>query len=147
MNRLERALAVALDAYEGQEDKAGAAYIRHPLRVMHAMETDDERIVALLHDVVEDSPYTLADIEAEFGKEIREAVDALTHRKQQDESYQEFVSRCEANSLARRVKLADIEDNMDLTRLDELTEDILERQEKYHKAHQRLTEASSEWLR
>lgn len=132
MNDLERALAIAVDAYAGQTDKAGETYVRHPLRVMHEMDTDTERIVAVLHDVVEDSDYTLADIEDQFGPDIRDAIDALT--KREGESYAAFIDRTVENELARKVKLADIEDNMDLTRLDSVNESILEKQATYHKA-------------
>jgi GTP pyrophosphokinase len=134
---LERAIDIALDAYAGQTDKAGATYIRHPLRVMEAMDTETERIVAVLHDVVEDSDYTLADIEAAFGETVRDAVDALT--KRDDEAYlDEFIPRAAANDIARKVKRADIEDNMDLTRLPEIDDDILAKQATYHRALQEL---------
>nr|WP_284438578.1 HD domain-containing protein [Halomicroarcula laminariae] len=134
---MERAIEIAVDAYAGQTDKAGATYIRHPLRVMEAMETETERVVAVLHDVVEDSEYTLADIEAEFDEQIRDAVDALT--KRDGEAYlEEFIPRAAANDIARSVKRADIEDNMDLTRLDEVTDDILAKQATYHEALQEL---------
>ncbi len=136
MNDLERAIELAVDAYAGQTDKAGTTYIRHPLRVMQQMDTEQERIAAVLHDVVEDASYTLDDIEDEFGTTIRDAVDALT--KRDSESYQEFAARAAANDIARTVKIADIEDNMDLTRLSEIDEDILAKQAEYHEAWQRL---------
>ena len=136
MNDLERAIALAVDAHAGQTDKAGATYIRHPLRVMRHMETPQERVVAMLHDVVEDTEYTPAMIEDEFDEEIRDAVEALT--KRDGESYSDFVERAAANDLARKVKIADIEDNMDLTRLSEVSEKTVERQVKYHKARQQL---------
>ena len=143
MNDLERAIDIAVDAYAGQTDKAGETYIRHPLRVMQAMSTDRERVVALLHDIVEDSEYTLDEIEQEFSAEVRDAVDALT--KREGEPYQEFVERAGEIPTARRVKIADIEDNMDLTRLDEVSESSLERQRKYHRAwsHLRAIDDSS----
>lgn len=136
MDNLERAIALAVDAHAGQIDKAGATYIRHPLRVMSQMETPQERVVAVLHDVVEDTEYTPAMIEDEFYKEIRDAVEALT--KQDGESYSDFVKRAAANDIARKVKIADIEDNMDLTRLSEVSEKTIERQVKYHRARQQL---------
>ena len=136
-NDLERAIEIALDAYAGQTDKAGATYIRHPLRVMERMDSETERVVAVLHDVVEDSEYTLAEIEAEFNAEIREAVDALTKREG-EEYLDDFIPRAVANDIARKVKRADIEDNMDLTRLPELNEHILEKQSVYHQALQQL---------
>lgn len=136
MNDLERAIDLAVDAYAGQTDKANETYIRHPLRVMGEMDTEMERVVAILHDIVEDADYTLDDIEREFGSNIRNAVDALTKRK--EESYMEFVERAAANPIARKVKIADIEDNMDLTRLDSVNESVLEKQETYHEAWIRL---------
>lgn len=141
MNDLERAIALAVDAHAGQTDKAGATYIRHPLRVMRQMETPQERVVAVLHDVIEDTEYTPAMIEDEFHEEIRDAVEALT--KRDGESYSDFVERAAANDLAREVKIADIEDNMDLTRLSEVSEKTVERQVKYHKARQQLRDKDS----
>lgn len=136
MNNLERAIALAVDAHAGQTDKAGKTYIRHPLRIMQQMETPQERVVAMLHDVVEDTEYTPAMIEEEFGEEIRDAIVRLT--KQDGESYFEFVERASANDLAQKVKIADIEDNMDLTRLSEVSEKTVERQMTYHRALQQL---------
>lgn len=136
MNDLERAIELAVTAHTGETDKAGATYIRHPIRVMQQMDTEEERVAAVLHDVVEDASYTLDDIEDEFGATIRDAVDALT--KRDDESYQEFAARAAANDIARTVKIADIEDNMDLTRLSELDDELLEKQTEYHEAWQRL---------
>lgn len=137
MNDLERAIEIALDAHAEQEDKAGETYIRHPLRVMKAMDTETERIVAVLHDVVEDSDYDLEGIEDEFGSEVRTAVAALTKRDG-DDYLDDFIPRAADNDLARKVKRADLMDNMDLTRLSEVTDDILEKQAKYHAALQQL---------
>lgn len=116
MNDLKQAISIALDAHTEQTDKADETYIRHPLRVMVQMDTDTERIVAVLHDVVEDSEYNLDQIEERFGVDIRDAVDALTQRD--SESYSEFVDRTAENPSTRRVKIADIEDNMDVTHLE-----------------------------
>jgi (p)ppGpp synthase/HD superfamily hydrolase len=137
MNDIERAIEIALDAHAGQEDKADATYIRHPLRVMQAMDTETERIVAVLHDVVEDSEYELADIEDEFGQEVRAAVAALTKRDG-DDYLDDFIPRAAKNDIARIVKRADLKDNMDLTRLSEVTDDDLEQQAEYHAALQQL---------
>lgn len=136
MNGLEQAINIAVEAHADQTDKAGATYIRHPLRVMHQMDTEQERIVAVLHDVVEDTDYSLEKIETEFGAEIRDAVDALT--KREGESYTAFIERAAENELACNVKLADIEDNMDLTRLPEVSDDILSKQQEYHEAWKHL---------
>jgi GTP pyrophosphokinase len=135
--KLERAIELAASAHAGQTDKAGATYIRHPLRVMEQMDTENERIAAVLHDVVEDTRCDLSTIENEFGSEIREAVAALT--KQDDEEYQEFVERAATNEIARKVKRADIEDNMDLTRLSELDQATVDKQKQYHEAWQKLS--------
>jgi guanosine-3',5'-bis(diphosphate) 3'-pyrophosphohydrolase len=137
MNDLERAIEIAVDAYAGQTDKAGETYIRHPLRVMEQMDTKTERVVAVLHDVVEDSAYTLADIEDAFDAEVRDAVDALTKRDKED-YLDEFIPRVAGNDIARTVKRADVEDNMDLTRLSEVNQAVLDKQAVYHRALQRL---------
>ncbi|MCY1416766.1 Bifunctional (p)ppGpp synthase/hydrolase relA [compost metagenome] len=116
MSTLERAIAVAARAHEGQRDKAGVAYILHPLRVMLRVDTTEQRIVAVLHDVLEDSPMTLADLAREgFPLKILAAVNALSRRP--GENYQAFVERLADDPLAKAVKLADIEDNSDLSRL------------------------------
>ncbi|MDD1015745.1 GTP pyrophosphokinase [Pseudomonas rubra] len=116
MSTLERAIAVAARAHEGQHDKGGAAYILHPLRVMLRVSTPEQRIVAVLHDVLEDSPLTLSDLAREgFALKILAAVQALSRRD--DESYQDFVVRLGHDPLARVVKLADLADNSDLSRI------------------------------
>lgn len=139
MNDLERAIRLATDAYAGQTDKAGATYIRHPLRVMGEMNTETERVVAVLHDVVEDADYDLEEIETEFGTTVRDAVDALTKREK--ESYDEAIDRAAANPIARRVKRADLEDNMDVRRLDDIDEATQQRLAKYHRSWRRLQES------
>jgi len=138
MNDLEQAIDIALSAHTGDTDKAGATYIRHPLRVMEQMDSETARIVAVLHDVVEDSEYELQDIEKEFGSEVGDAVGALTKRDDNEAYLEEFIPRCAQNEIARRVKQADIKDNMDLTRLSDVSEETGQRQVKYHRALQRL---------
>ena len=103
---------------------------------MQAMETNQERVVALLHDVVEDSEYRLADIEGGLSTEIRDAVEALT--KREGESYTVFIDRVMENYLVRRVKIQDIEDSMDLRRVNDVDEATLRRRAKYHRAWRRL---------
>jgi (p)ppGpp synthase/HD superfamily hydrolase len=133
MSTLERAIVIAAEAHSGQRDKAGACYILHPLRVMSRMTTDEERIVAVLHDVVEDTGWTIERLRAEgFDQRILDAVDAMTHRA--GEAYDEFVDRAGRNAIARRVKLADLEDNADLSRIAEPTEKDHQRVAKYRKA-------------
>jgi (p)ppGpp synthase/HD superfamily hydrolase len=137
MSTLDEALAIAVQAHRGQVDKAGEPYILHPLRVMMRLSTPDERIVAVLHDVVEDSPTTLDDLRAAgFADATVRAVDHLTRRD--DETYEAFIERAEQDPIARRVKLADLEDNMTITRLQTLDERAVERLGRYMRAYQRL---------
>ncbi|MBF0425608.1 MAG: HD domain-containing protein [Magnetococcales bacterium] len=113
---LELAIAVAAAAHQGQKDKTGEPYILHPLRIMLSLTSETERVVAMLHDVVEDTAVTLGDLRRHgFSEEVIAAVDCLTHRP--EESYEEYVVRAGGNPLARRVKLADLADNMELRRL------------------------------
>jgi guanosine-3',5'-bis(diphosphate) 3'-pyrophosphohydrolase len=133
MSTLERAIAIAAEAHAGQVDKAGAPYILHPLRVMHRVHSAAERIVAVLHDLVEDTPWTLEALEAEgFAPEVLAAVDALTRRD--GERYEAFVARAGADPVGRAVKLADLAENMDLTRLATPTARDVERMERYRRA-------------
>ena len=137
---LGKAVRIAAVAHEHQVDKAGEAYILHPLRLMAHAQTDDERIVALLHDVVEDSDWTLETLALEgFPPNIVDAIGCLTNRE--GEGYNEFIIRVLTNPLAARVKLLDIEDNMDMTRLCELTDKDMGRLRKYHAARLRLCAA------
>lgn len=140
MSTLETAIAIAVNAHRGQVDRQGRPYILHPITVMMSMDTDEERIVAILHDVVEDSPISLDDLrEAGFSEVIVGAVDALTNRE--GESYEDFTERVSHNPLARRVKLGDLQHNMDIRRLPEITDKDLERLRKYRAAWRRLTGA------
>ena len=133
MNLIETSLQIALRAYAGKTDKAGREYILHPLRVMAKMETDLERSAALLHDVIEDSDITAEDLLAEgIPAEVVEAVQSLS--KNENEDYQDFVARAKKNKIAARVKIADIEDNIDVLRLSSLDEKDLARIKKYHAA-------------
>ncbi len=142
MSTLDEALAIAVRAHRGQVDKAGEPYILHPLRVMMRLSPPDERIVAVLHDVVEDSPTTLDDLRAAgFADAIVRAVDHLTRRE--DETYEAFIERVEQDPIARRVKLADLEDNMTLTRLQTLDERAVERLGGYMRAYRRLINPAS----
>ena len=138
MSDLERAIAIAVEAHRGQKDKSGAPYILHPLRVMDRVETDAQKIVAVLHDVVEDTKWTFADLKREgFSDEVLNALDCVT--KREAEPYEDFVSRSASNPLATRVKLADLEDNMDLRRLPAVTEKDAERLKRYLSAWRRLS--------
>jgi (p)ppGpp synthase/HD superfamily hydrolase len=142
MATLERAIEIAVAAHRDQHDRAGRPYILHPLWLMHRFEDLDAMIVAVLHDTVEDSEFSLQDLADEgFASPIVEAVDALTRR--QDESYESFALRSRAHPLARRVKLADLEHNLDVRRLDTLGPDDLERLAKYHRAWRLLRESAA----
>ena len=137
MSTLERAIAIAAKAHAGKVDKAGAPYILHPLRVMLKLEGTEERIVAVLHDVVEDSDTTLEDLRNEgFSDVVVHAVDAVTIRS--GESYDDFVRRAALNRIGRRVKLADLEDNSDLSRIPHPTEKDYARLAKYERAIQSI---------
>lgn len=133
MNDLERAISIALDAHEGETDKADKTYIRHPLRLMQQMDTEQERIVAVLHDVIEDSEYEPSEIGEMFGNEIRNAVEALTKPDEVD-YLDEYIPDIASNSLATKVKKADLRDNLDLTRLSELNNQMIDNIRKYHKS-------------
>lgn len=135
---LDKALEIAIKAHSGQKDKVGAPYILHPLRIMMKMDTTEERIVAALHDVIEDSDITLEDLrEAGFHKSILEAVDGLTRRKGED--YEAYVERASSIPLAKRIKIADLEDNMNFRRLNNLMEKDAARMLRYQKAYRYLT--------
>jgi (p)ppGpp synthase/HD superfamily hydrolase len=142
MSTLERAIALAAQKHAGDVDKAGAPYILHPIRVMLGVETLEEKMAAVLHDVVEDTDVTLADLAAEgFPPAVVRAVDALTKRKGED--YMDFVRRAGADPVARRVKLADLADNMDLSRLPNPGDVDHARVEKYRRARALLLETGS----
>ena len=130
---IEKALAIALGAHQGQKDKAGAPYILHPLRVMLRMEMELEMIAAVLHDVVEDTGLTIEDLRrVGIPEAALAAVEHLTRRE--EESYEEFIERVKQNEIARKVKLADLQDNMDIKRIARPTEKDLERLKKYRRA-------------
>ena len=140
MATLERAIEIARQAHAGQVDKAGADYIGHPLRVMEMGETEDEKIVGILHDVIEDSNWTFEMLEAEgFSLNVIEALRCLT-KLSVNESYEEFIDRVLTNELARLVKLNDLMDNMDLRRISEPNDKDIQRVEKYKDAYNKIRE-------
>lgn len=134
MSTVERAIAIAAEAHAGVPDKAGSPYIFHPLRVMLGVLTEDERIVAVLHDVVEDCPkWNFDRLRSEgFSETVLSALDSVTKRK--DEDYDAFILRAGANEIGRRVKLADLADNCDLSRIKKPSDRDYERVLKYRKA-------------
>jgi (p)ppGpp synthase/HD superfamily hydrolase len=130
---LERAIAIAAAAHEGQVDKGGAPYILHPLKVMLRVNTLEERIVAVLHDVVEDCGISFDDLRKEgFSETVLSAIASVT--KVPGESYEAFIERAAQNPIGRVVKLADLEENSDLSRIAQPSWEDLERVEKYRRA-------------
>jgi len=130
---LESAIVLAVGTHRGQEDKGGAPYILHPLRVMLSLRGPLEMIVGVLHDVVEDGGVTLDRLRrAGYPDRVVEALDALTRRP--EESCDVYLARVKANPLALQVKLADLHDNLDESRIAEPTEKDRRRWEKYRRA-------------
>lgn len=129
---LKKADLFAAEKHSGQVDKAGKPYIEHPRAVAAKLNDETEKIVALLHDTVEDTDATIEEICEEFGDEVAEAVGYLTHDK--SVPYMDYIRSIWENRLARSVKLADLSHNMDLSRLPVVTEKDRERIEKYRKA-------------
>lgn len=133
MGLLEDAIMLATDLHRGQVDKGGQPYILHPLRVMQAVKGGSERIAAVLHDTMEDCGLAWATIARRFGSDVADAVYALS--RGEEETYEAFIDRCALNPIARVVKLADIADNMDVTRLGrEPTHQDAKRLERYSAA-------------
>jgi len=125
-NLIERAIGIALESHKSQKDKAGFPYILHPLAVMNMVTGADEKIVAVLHDVVEDTTITLEDLEKyEMPSFVIEAVDAISRRK--DENYKDYIKRCGENNIARRVKLADLDHNTNEDRIKNIKESTIKR--------------------
>ena len=137
MANLEKAILIAVEAHQGQKDKAGKPYILHPLRVMFRMASEKERIAAVLHDIVEDTEWTPQALrKAGFSREIVKAVDSLSRRDK--ESYSEFIARVKLHPLARKVKLTDLEDNMDISRIHKPGKKDWARIRKYRRAIREL---------
>lgn len=137
---IEKAIALAVEAHAGQVDKAGEAYILHPLHLMMQMESDEERICAVLHDVIEDSCHTLSELrELGFPPSVIGALSLLTHDSSHAD-YEEYIQAIKTNPIARRVKLADLTHNMDPRRLPyPLSTQDWERLQKYRSAWRILT--------
>ena len=136
---LERAIAIAAEAHAGQKDRAGAPYILHPIRLMIQMDSENAMMAAVLHDVVENSVWTLDDLRKEgFSSEVLNAVDCLTHRDKEGEDYWDYIQRAKSDPIAIKVKLADLEDNLNPDRLNEVTEKDEKRFDRYRKAQEML---------
>ncbi len=138
MPSLILAIEIATKAHEGATDKYGSPYINHVTRVMNMRQNDNERIVGVLHDVIEDTHWTFEDLEKEgFSKEIIDALKCIT-KTSDVEDYEEFINRVKINPLAIKVKLNDLRDNMDIRRMPEVLESDLKRLNKYLKAYNEL---------
>lgn len=134
-----KAMIIAYYAHQNQFDKSGVPYVFHPIHLAEQMDTEEECIVALLHDTVEDSDVTFDDLEKDFSPEVVQAVKLLTHDSKVD--YMDYVRAIKMNPIARKVKLADLHHNSDLTRLTNPTEKLINRIEtKYRKAIEILSE-------
>ena len=138
MSTLQRAIEIATEAHKGQYDKAGNDYIGHPLRVMEMGTTENEKIVGVLHDVVEDTDWTFEALAAEgFSEEVIAALRCVT-KLSENENYDDFIERVKKNPLAVAVKINDLSDNMDIRRLPYLSDKDVKRLKKYLKAYKRL---------
>jgi (p)ppGpp synthase/HD superfamily hydrolase len=136
---LERAIEIAVEAHRGQRDKAGAPYILHPLRVMAACDSIRARMVGILHDLIEDTDWTLERLEAEgFPTDVVEGVASVTKLPEdkgpENDRYLAFCRRAAAHPLGREVKLADLDDNMDVSRLEAVDDAARKRLERYRLA-------------
>ena len=134
----KKAMKLAYEAHQGQIDKNGIPYIFHPIHLAEQMADENTTVCALLHDVVEDTPYTLADLRAMgFPPEVIDALTLLTHDK--NVPYMDYVRKIKTNRIASAVKLADLRHNSDLSRLDTVDDDTLKRVKKYKQAMSILT--------
>jgi len=132
-----KALRIAKKAHRGQVDKGGRAYIHHPRRVAALVKSDEAKIVAVLHDVCEDTFITLSDLRAKgFSESVVEAIDAITKRK--DEDYLTYITRVKENELATFVKIADATHNSDISRIKNPTQEDIDRCFRYKKTIKRL---------
>ena len=135
----KKAMKLCFAAHKEQKDKSGLPYVFHPFHLAEQMTDEETTVVALLHDVVEDSPYTFDDLkEMGFSEAVLAALALLTHND--DTPYMDYVAAIKKNPVARAVKLADLRHNSDLSRMDEVTETTLARREKYLAAIRLLEE-------
>lgn len=136
--RTRKAMIVAYQAHKNQFDKAQVPYIYHPIHLAEQMNTELECIVALLHDVVEDTDMTFLDLEKFFSSEVIEILKLLTRDKRTD--YMEYIKKIKPNKVAKKIKIADIIHNSDETRLDVIDEETIKRRKRYQKALKYLKE-------
>ena len=151
---LENAIKIAVEAHTGQVDKGGSPYILHPLRVMLSLDREEERIVGVLHDVVEDcAGWSWERLEAEgFSEEIIQALKSVSKTPEEEAEYRslpedqkldhylQFIERAKANKIGRQVKAADIKDNLDISRIDDITQRDIARMKRYKLALHRIKE-------
>ncbi len=129
----KKALKLCFEAHKNQVDKSGIPYVFHPFHLAEQMTDENTTVVALLHDVVEDTDYTIEDLRnMGFNDAVLEAISLMTHAK--DVPYMDYVAEIKKNPIARAVKLADLKHNSDLSRLDTVGEKAIKRVEKYKKA-------------
>lgn len=135
----KKAMKLCFQAHKEQTDKSGIPYVFHPIHLAEQMKDEDTTVVALLHDVVEDTEYTIADLEAMgFNERVIAAIKLMTHAD--DVPYMDYVAKIKDNPIAKAVKLADLAHNSDITRMDVVDEKAEARVEKYARAIQLLTE-------
>ena len=138
MPTLQKAIEIAISAHQTQTDKSGAPYIMHVIRVMNSGKTEIEKICGVLHDLVEDTPWTFEMLQQEgFSEEIIDVLKLVT-KESEEEDYDHFIDRIIQNKTAIAVKLNDLRDNMDITRLPQITEQDLPRLNKYLRAYKKL---------
>lgn len=146
-NMLGKAIAYAAQGHIDQTDKGGNAYILHPLRLMMRLRTDDEELmqIAVLHDLVEDTTYSFSELErAGFSERVLAALNLLTHNH--DDSYEDYIEQIATNIDAIKVKMEDLKDNSDITRLKGISDKDLLRTRKYHRAYVYLQQKLLEHL-
>ena len=140
----KKAMKLCFEAHKDQTDKSGMPYVFHPFHLAEQMPDEDTTIVALLHDVIEDTPYTLDDLRAMgFNEQVLDALALMTHDKRIP--YMDYVAKIKGNKIARTVKLADLKHNSDLSRLDTVDEKALKRIEKYRQAIALLSDSDPNW--
>ena len=133
-DNVKKAINIAYKAHDGQVDKGGYPYILHPIHLAEQMDTEEETIVAILHDTVEDTDVSFSDLEKEFSKNVIDALKLLTHDK--SVPYEEYVESIMENDIAKKVKLADMKHNMDTTRVGDKV--IVKKLETYKKMIKKL---------
>lgn len=131
MSTIEKAIQIAVKAHAGQKQRNGDPYILHPLRLMMQLTDPDEQMAAILHDVIEDSDWTISRLSSEgFSEKVLKIVDLLTHYEK--DSYTNYIKKIKKHPVATKLKLLDLQDNMNISRLPILKDNDLERLKRYH---------------